>query len=164
MSTPDVPDIPAGPLKIYEEPEPIDTAGTSAALNGLLAGETITDANDRRILGNAVAFLETGACRADLAGMRKHASAVGEVTAGYDMTGGTAPPEVDAAYRQLTVLECRFFIDAIGAALRQTPPDMTSIRESLRLAFPVARLVLALWKDNSLVQELTLLQARTDSL
>jgi hypothetical protein len=142
----------------------VDTAGVAGAIHALLAGETITDPVDRQYLTGATDFLRsiTGAER--LADMATHASNLAEVISGYEMQGQDVPPEIDAAYVQLCVLQCQFHINAVTAELQQAAPDKAIMKQSMLLAMEVANVLAKGYKQEAMLIVVRALQAKIDQL
>ncbi len=156
-STP-VPSAPAA------TPGHVDTAATVSAIQALLSSETITDPTDKRNLEAATSFLASLTGTEALADISKHGSAVAEVMSGYEMQGNDVPPEIDAVYLKLTVLQCQFHIDVVQAEMRQASPDKAKMQHPMKLALDIAKILAKGYKDDSKLQEVQALQSQIDRL
>lgn len=163
MSTPDTPELmPA--LTSPAAPTSVDTSSTVAAIQALLSSGKITDPTDKRILEGATSFLRSLTGAEDISEITKHASAVAEVIAGYDMQGQEVPSEIDAGYLKLTILQCQFHINIVKAELQKTLPDKTKMQHPMVLALDVAKVLAKGYKDDSFLKEVQALQTQIDQL
>ncbi len=85
-----------------------------------------------------------------------------EVISGYEMQGQDVPPEIDAAYVQLCVLQCQFHINAVTTELQQGTPDKAKIQQSMQLAVEVANVLARGYKQDAMRVAVAALQTRID--
>jgi len=156
MSTLQPTEDPLVPSKKDALPKP-QTGAVVAAIRALLSGETIVDANDRRSIADAVAFLD--APTHNLPDLARHASSIGEL-----MAYGLSDPSVDALNMHLQMLLCVHHIAAAEQGLAQVPPDLEGVRHSVTCALDFSSSYFKDNNDDSFLNQARALQARLEQL
>lgn len=121
---------------------------------------------NKKILADAKSFLLLHTGIEGILDITKHASAVAQVMAEYDIQGQETPLEweIDTVYLKLTVLQCQFHIDIAKAELQRPSPEKAKIQHALVLALDVAKVLSKGYKNDSLLQEVQELQRKIDLL
>jgi len=137
-------------------PQP-QTAEFSAAIQALLAGESIADESDRKCIADALEFLDSPA--KSLEDIKRHAAGIGEL-----MAYGLTDPSVDALNRNLQMLLCQHYIADAEAGLAQASPDLPAVRQSVKCALDFSSSYFKDNKDESFLNQARALQERLGKL
>lgn len=95
----------------------------------LLEHGCIEDEVDRGIVVGAVAFIENPS--EEISAIMGQTKNIGQVLAGYMMSGADLPPEIDAIHGYLFALQCINKIKLIEAELLKESPDALVIQEAM---------------------------------
>ena len=107
-------------------------------LERYIGSEAITDQVDLKFLKEALEFLKGNPEEVDVGKIIPHTTNIGEVMAGYAMTGEDVPPEIDLVHAHLLTLQCISRRKFVESELRKTSPDFNTIQKALTMAIDTA--------------------------
>ncbi len=138
------------------EPKQIDTGSVTGKIQHLLTDEILTDPVDRKIIEEALLFLQSPT--ESIEEIKRHTSDVGSVVAGYMIRGEEPPAEIDAIYGQLITMNCQFHIDLVKAEKAAAEPDDSTIQKCMLVALNLAREIAKEYGNASCLAEVERLQ------
>lgn len=128
----------------------------------LLKHDTIKDETDRKMVMEAVAFIENPT--EDLADIKNHTTNIGHVLGGFKEQRADLPPEIDGMHHYLLALQCVNQINFVEKELEQKSPDLAKIQQAMVPALDWAEIISNGYKDGTLLRAVKKLQGRLDRL
>ncbi|MFA5828912.1 MAG: hypothetical protein WC843_00230 [Candidatus Gracilibacteria bacterium] len=131
-------------------------------ISALLKHDTVKDETDRKMIVEAVAFIENPT--ENLADIKNHTTNIGHVLGGFEQQGADLPPEIDAMHHYLLALQCTNLINFVEKELEQSSPALAKIQQAMVPALDWAKIISNGYKDGTLLKAVKKLQGRLDSL
>lgn len=132
-----------------------ETEKVSAAVRSLLEGDTIEDADDRRTVEDALAFIEKPT--KDLEEIKGHQINIAMVLGKYGEID-QQPPAINAIQYKLYTLASQQYIALIETALEGDEPDSLEIQELIKKALNFTGILVKYYNDDVLFGRVNELQ------
>jgi hypothetical protein len=156
MNTPDP--IKEQPVLSAAEAVPaLQTGEATAAIRTLLGKEQIEDPGDRKLMEEALAFLD--APTNNLSDIQRIAEAIGEA-----MAYGQEHPSFDALNRRFQTLLFQYYLDDATTQLTREPRDLAAGQHALTFALDIAKTFSKGYLDDSLLKQALALKTQVERL
>ncbi len=157
MNTPDYSEGQSGQDPLF--PLKLETGRILSGITSLLGRDAVQDQTDRRLLMDAVAFIENPT--ENLGDIMNHTTNMGVVMGGYEMQGADIPTEIYAMNAYLVALQCIHCIHFVEAELERKVIIPAQIQEAMAMALDMATILSEGWaQDDTLLRAVHALEAR----